>query len=994
MTSKRKLEKLIEKYNELKKRGALASTSEEDIRGWIDKFLEVFGWDMTNPLQVSKEKTLSEAERERLAKIGSTHARPDYTLKDNERRLCFVDAKNIGDDIFKSAEYAFQIRSYGFSIGAKISFLTNFEQLAVYDCTHVPSSKDGATVCQIYTFTIDEYLSKFEQIDSVLSRENLLKEEFHLAGKSTPVDEAFAKDLKIVRLEIGSELARAVPGISTQDLNFFTQTIINRILFIRVCEARNLEKDGILKDFKSVGFWESFSNSSYGRFYEKYDGPLFKNDDDLKKITIPDHAFDHFLSLLYEPSPYRFDVISLQSISDFYELFLGFQLNIGKNGNVTDVKKIDAPKEGTVTTPQPIVKQVIETALNCKKIEGHNVHDVLKLKLLDPACGSGTFLINAFDYLEAISIQNNSKFWKKKTDGHVKCQGRAILSIDGRKKIIENCLYGVDISREAVEVAKLSLSLRVIDGYDTDDFEKAGLTGSFLLQGIGENIKCGNTLVSDDIFSRYPAFISSAEEQVRTNVFNWDKEFPTIVGHGGFDFVIGNPPYVEVVNYNKSMPTMAQYIKEAYDTCSTGKIDLSIPFIHKSLDLLSNDGRLVFIVQKRFFKADYGNKLRELLVSSGCLNSVYDFEGQEVFDGLNTYVCILVCDKSIKNKEVQYINLTTQIKEKIPYSELSGIWSFENHRVFNLAENKKRLIGSVCDVANVSNGIQVLWDSAYRIKINKVENGIIEGYSKIDESIRVEEAACRYLVMNDKFTPFVNPEYKVAVIFPYVIENGKTEPIQFTEFCRRFPLAGAYLLKHKSLIESKVETVPKKFKKKDANEDWHLYTRCSHLEDNGLKVCVPNVSLDTRAAIIKDRDRYLDNSNIYYLSLTDNTVDVDKMYALTSIINSTVFSSFARCYAQPQSGGYCKFIKQSLQDVPFPVKAFNNNSPEIQELAELAKKLEYLNIEKEKKGTLGCRVQPSIDYCLEQIDLLCDSLYNFSPKEKDIVYAYKRKDRS
>lgn len=136
------------------------------------------------------------------------------------------------------------------------------------------------------------------------------------------------------------------------------------------------------------------------------------------------------------------------------------------------------------------------------------------------------------------------------------------MTLEGRKAIINQCIYGVDINPEAVEVSKLSLSLKLIDNYKPQDFEAVGIMGSQILQGIGNNIKCGNSLVGIDIETVCPSIAKNIKELQATNAFDWKTEFPEVFEKGGFDFVIGNPPYVEVKNYNVGLPSMAAYIKK------------------------------------------------------------------------------------------------------------------------------------------------------------------------------------------------------------------------------------------------------------------------------------------------------------------------------------------------------------------------------------------------------------------------------------------------
>lgn len=1004
--SKKEFKELIESYQKQRERGVFNNTSEEDMRAWIDDLLNVFGWNTKDPLQVSKNKRLSAHQRQRLNQIGARHNIPDYSLKNGGNTICFVDAKNLGEDIFQSDKYAYQIRCYGYSANVSISILTNFEQIVVYDCRTRPNANDRSSVCRIYAYRLDEYLTHYEDLVKCLGRENLSKgiKLESIPRQTTSIDKAFSEDLKKVRLEIGTALAAAFGGgqnLPHYDLNYLTQTIINRVLFIRICEARGLEKDELLKDFDSENFWQKFSESSYGNFYKKYDGPLFTREDKLKNVSVANTAFSQFLSLLYFPtSPYCFDVISLKSISDIYDLFLGYQLDYDASGNVVDKKRIDVSKLGSVTTPKEVVDKVISCTLGRAFSKRLSYTDILGLKILDPACGSGSFLLGVFDLIEQTLIAHNKKWFSKKTTGHCKNNGRCLIDIEGRKEIMRHCIFGVDINREAVEVAKLSLSLRILDGYEYDDFAKVGLNGALLLNGVGENIKCGNTLVDEDILEFEPTLMdpSRTNELVDTNIFNWKKAFPVVFNEkGGFDFIVGNPPYVEVKNYNNRLPTMSKYIKHKYESCKQGKIDLSVPFIEKSLSLLSEQGILGLLTQRRFFKTEYGEGLRNLLTKNRLIKDIYDYDDHQVFDGLNTYVCIVVCGNNSSEEYLSYTNLLRGKHQLIPIETLEdNIWCLEDYDVFVIAEQLKKSMGTLNDVRNISDGIQVLWKSVYQIKPISIDygRGLIKGVrSDTPEKVTVEIGACRPLVRNEDLYPFAIPEVGMYAIFPYDVNNGIASPIQFSEFSRRFPKAARYLRKHRAEIENGAQTVPRRYKTKSPVEDWHLYTRCSHLGENGPKICIPTVKVYPQADIIKDSDVYLDNSNIYFLPFDNG--DIDLMYAVAAIVNSTPYFAFSKTYTLPQRNEHSKFNKQALEKAPFPTNGLSTRTNEITRLSMIGKQLEGLLKNAKSLGTLNDRIQPAINKLWDELDTICYSLYGITDEQREKVFQlYKRNDRN
>lgn len=994
---KDRLKELVGKYLSAKKTGQLQKASEATMRTWIDEFLHVFGWDVHNTLQVQTERTLGKQEKARLHEIGSTNTRPDYTLANGSVKLVFVDAKSLSVDISTDKEAAFQIRSYGWSIGAPFSIVTNFEQLAVYDCSAMPHVSDEADFARIHFLNVNEYVDAYEKLHSFLFRDNVLEGNVKFVrGKGNALDENFSRMLG----EIRKDLAKAIRLRNTIGdmglLSFYVQVIINRVLFIRVCEARGLEKEGLLKEFADDNFWERFKQSSYGEFYEHYDGPMFRRLAALQNLQIDNDVFMRFLDNLYYPSPYRFDVIPLKTISDIYDLFLGFQL-VEKEGKMENELREEFKKSnGAVTTPREIVSQVVKCTFD-GHVDKLPISEILKLRIADISCGSGVFLVGAYEYL----VKQIGKCLR--SGETIDCgfailrDDEMVLTIEGKKAIINNCLYGVDINPEAVEVAKMSLSLKVIDDYDPKDFGEVGIFGSQILNGIGTNIRCGNSLVGSDIDDVCPEIRENIAELQATNAFDWWEIFPEIFDMGGFDYIIGNPPYVEVKNYNTGLPYMAQYIKRVFSSSRNGKIDLAIPFIEKGLWLLNDKGRLGYIVQKRFFKTEYGKGIRKFLTSRKLLNGIYDYAETNLFAGRITYVAILMCDKRKEdNRVVWYMRSDAQNHVLLPAQILNeSPWNFENAALNELRLRLARELGTLGDVCKVKVGVQVLWNDAYQIVASKVENGILYGCSKIDDEVEVELEACRVLLCNEDFSPLTVRDHKTYALFPYeVTDNGKVIDLSMSEFANRYPKAGAYLARHRELICENVETLPQKTKKYDADEYWHLFTRKNNHGATYPKLCVPMTAHYPQASVVMDKNVYCDNANMFFVQSAKP--DETHLYALAAIISSTIFSTFARAIANPQQNGYYKFNKQFLAPVPFPKDAFLKGGKAIKELAKIAKQIEQTNEEiRNRKGLQTSGLQLSLKSLWQQLDQICDQLYGIKKAgEKAILYSTIRYDRN
>lgn len=1009
---KEALKELIEKYQSFKDQGRLNLSTEETIRSWINELLAIFNWDVLDTSQILQEKVLSNAEKERIAEIGSTNTRPDYTFKHGKEKLTFLDAKGTSVDLSSDSETAFQIKSYGWSILAPCAFITNFEEFVIYDCTYTPSQEQPVNFGRIY-LKIDEFLENFDVLDNHLLKSNILTGKLaqlyvdSLDGereiqKSSP-DYLFAQQLSIFRLALANQilaLNKPIINDNSEMLAYITQVVINRIIFIRICEARRIEREGLLMEFRANGFWTSFKESSYNDFYEHYDGPLFNRINIIHGIEIPDEVFERLIELLYYPSPYRFDVIPTKLLSDIYELFLSKRLTI-ENNQVKEKLKLEYIKtNGAVSTPQFLVTDLIKRTIIKENITNTGISGVFNSKVLDFACGSGIFLIELFDHLQNILIEYyTSNPEAEFSHLFFRNNNNTTLTIEGKRKLISECIYAVDIDPEAVEVARMSLSLKIIDNVELhENYQEIGVYGNQILNNVGNNVKCGNTLVSLDILDQYPEIIENEEQLLKTNAFNWnsDSGFQEIFNiKGGFDFIIGNPPYVEVKNYNIEFPFMHQYIKEKYQTTKNGKVDLSVAFIEKGIELLNNNGRLGFIVQKRFFKTEYGKKIREYITSNQLLYQVIDFATTNLFKDRITYITSLILDKShpetvsfikILNdpEEIPYILEHIPLLEvnesyftRIPFNAFnSNPWNFEDVDLLSIKTELLNRHGNFGDFAKVRVGIQALWDKAYHLTVKEVfEDRTMLCDSHLEQNFIIEMDACRPLIVNENFYPFCSDITKTYVIFPYYVTEIENIPINFSDYKSCYPLAGGYLTRNKALIVENVDTW-------EDEELWHQFTRVQNHKAIYPKVLIPMTANDTFASITTNPLNYCDNANMFFVDIPEK--NEMNLFAIASIINSTLFSVCARSNANPQQNGYFKFNKQFIEPIPFPKVNYENNAVIVEEISIIGKNIEHLQVQYLSATPRQKNIIYSTLYCQwNNLDEKVYELYQLSDQEKN-----------
>ncbi|WP_394869696.1 Eco57I restriction-modification methylase domain-containing protein [Clostridioides difficile] len=966
---KHKLEEFINNFNNTKEE--LKNSSEQTMRTWIDEFLLIFDWDCKNPIQVAQEKGLNQAEKSRLLEIDSNHSIPDYTLKNGSVRLNFLDAKDLNDNIKEDKKIAFQLRSYGWSASMRWSIVTNIEEIAFYCCINKPNKNDNPELSRVY-FKIDDYLDNFEVLYSILGRNEIVggiqdsklteMVKLNIDNKKT-VDDHFTDIMCDFREKLAKNIYKNNPNIDIKYLNQYVQNIINRILFIRICEARGIEDAGTILNLRDNSFWDKFVDLCKDKYEEMYDGPLFTGIRSEVRINIDDNAFTEFIENLYDPSPYRFNVIPTQLLASMYERFLTFEICL-QNNKITQIKKdFYTKQQGAVSTPEYMVKFVLNNLLN-KLNDINSISQLLEIKILEPACGSGTFLIAILDYLvdKVIQLYRNGLVTEQEKSMFV-VDGEIILpKVELKRSIINNCIYAVDMDYNAVDVAKMSLALKMIENYELPLFNKdLGLINpKLLLNSIGKNIIHGNTLIKEDIEEYF-------EDIKEENLFeiiplNIEDKFDRIFKiKGGFDYIIGNPPYVETKNYIDTIPYCREYFRKKY-TVDENKADMCIFFIERCHDLLNNNGKIAFICQRRFFKTNYGKKTREFIVNNANVDEIIEFTSTKIFKGRTTYIALLQLSKNIKDSsQFKYAKVFENGKSlemklmnegKINVEQVSterlreDKWNLgsckELEELIVKLKNKFETIDSLVkkDICDINGGIQVLRKDVYSI-INTTLNNktdIIEGYNKRKkdsksakkQTITIEKEACRPIIANEslyKFKP-VKPTYYAIV--PY---DNNYNKIKFSEFERVYPLCASYLKSQKEYIRENNSQM-------NDLDEWHTFTRETGLKIfNNKKILFPMTALEIVASYSQG-GIYPDNSNMWGMTFEN---EEDKFHlAMTSVMNSKLITIIARHYSNPQDNGYRKFNKQFILPIPMPYNKMKLNSTVVETLANIA--LNILNI--------------------------------------------------
>ncbi len=672
MSIPHEISELLERFERNEEEYRSGAYNETQLRrDFIDPFFEALGWDVNN------RKGYAEAYRhvihEDAIKIGGQTKAPDYGFYVGETRKFFVEAKRPAINVKHDVGAAFQLRRYGWSARLPLSILTNFDEFAVYDCRSLkPANTDKASTARLLYFGYKEYEERWEEIVNIFSREAVLRGAFDkYAEKSksrrgtAEVDDAFLQEIESWRKSLASNIYLRNPHLSTRDLNFAVGVIIDRIIFLRICEDRGIEPDEQLKKLiTGRDIYPQLVNIFY-QADQKYNSGLFHFDDERGRaesadaltptLAIDDKIFKEIFRNIYLPlSPYEFSVLPADILGQVYEQFLGKVIHLTAHRAEVQDKPEVRKAGGVYYTPSYIVDYIIRQTLG-KLCEGKTPEQVDKLRILDPACGSGSFLINAYQYLldwylKAYREKESKKYLKRLRQD---ARGEWRLTTAEKRRILLQNIYGVDIDAQAVEVTKLSLLLKVLEGESGDSLAKQmRLLHERALPDLGSNIKWGNSLIGSDFYDDAEMSQLDEDEQYRINAFDWEREFSGIMQAGGFDAVIGNPPYLRIQGLQEYYGNQIDYLIKHYQS-AVKRFDLYLLFAEKGFKLLRPGGWLGFICPHKFLNSDFGSGLREFLIKHSALESFISFGNNLIFNQAATYTGILLLVKGA-NKAFSY----------------------------------------------------------------------------------------------------------------------------------------------------------------------------------------------------------------------------------------------------------------------------------------------------------------------------------------------------
>ena len=920
-------------------------------RSFLDPFFRALGWDVDNSAGYSE--AYKAVAHEDPIRIGGQTKFIDYAFRIGGQRRFLAEAKKPSVSIRDDPAPALQIRRYAWSAGLPLSILTDFEEFAVYDCTVPVGKNDTAATARTAYFTFDEYPDRWDWIASIFSEEAIKRGSFErYVGSKTDrrgtatVDTALLADIEAWRLALAKNLANRNPSLTSDELNLAVQLVIDRILFLRICEDRGIEPYGTLQKLLD-------GDRVYPRlldlFYhadDRYNSGLFRfrpENGEAPDLLTPSLVCDDAIlkpivrRLYYPESPYEFSAVPSEILGRVYEQFLGKVIRLTAGHQAKVEEKPEVRKAGGVYyTPSFVVDYIVDATLG-PLLAGKAPAEVTDLAVVDPACGSGSFLLGAYQYLldwhrdwyiehlvpvikekgatspevRALLVPANAPAKGKKAGaqtlpifqagpGGSRVRSDWRLTTAERKRILTGCIYGVDLDPQAVEVTKLSLLLKVLEDEteETVDTQRR-LFAERALPSLDRNIRCGNSLIGPDVHDH--ARDLSIEERRQISAFDWLHEFPAVMQRGGFDAVIGNPPYVR----QEGLGAQKEYFKTHYAVYA-GTADLYAYFIERGITLLRPGGRFAYIVANKWLRANYGGPLRRFLKERE-IEEIVDFGDLRVFQDATTYPCILrvvnaPAAETFEATEVEtldFADLATHLdgrRHAIRVNDLeSGGWSLADGATTALL---RKLRDSGMPLGEQVNG--------------QIYRGILTGLNK---AFIIDQATRDRLVAEDPRS--------LELIRPFLLGRDVKRyriPVsdRFVIFTRRGVDLGQYPAIEAHLRQFKKELMPKPLDwkgeswpgRKPGPYKWYeIQDPVNYFEEfEKPKIIIP--AIVQRASYTYDSDGYHSNDKT-------SIIPTDDLFLL-GLLNSRVADFFLHAIASTKQGGYYEYKPMYVSQIPIP----------------------------------------------------------------------------
>ena len=919
--------------------------------------------------------------------------RADYAFylgPDFKNPCFFVEAKKPSVDIANKNSY-FQAIRYGWNGGTPLAVLTDFEQFHILDCRARPDIDTALSrAVQKYYYTDYADRDKFGAIYWLFSREAvavggletyvasqmpkapgkfLQRGLFH--GGHQGIDESFLRELDEYRWTLARAFHAANPALDSETLTEATQRVLDRLVFLRFLEDKLIEPEPMVAHFGDKGAaWAGFLAASR-RLDTVYNGNIFKPHlIDRPSFHAPDAVFGQVCSdLSSEQSPYLFSLIPIHILGSIYERFLGKVIVVDEAGAKVEEKPEVRKAGGVYYTPDYIVRYIVDNTVG-KQVAGKTPEQIALLRFADIACGSGSFLLGVYDaLLRAYTTYYNAKAKGRTAEarkaGCEEREGVWHLSLWQKRQILLDNVWGVDIDAQAVEVAQMSLYLKLLEEETTATAHDQNVLHGAILPTLNKNIVFGNSLIGTDILEGQ---LFEPVEERKLNPLDFKQAFPQIMKNGGFDAIVGNPPYVRIQGFPRNQ---LNYFAQNFQA-ATGSYDLYVNFIERGYRLLKSDGRFGQILPNKFLKTDYGVGIRGLVTSKKALTELVDFGAEQVF-AATTYTCLLFLSK--------------RTNDTFRYATAGA--SPEGLTAPAFIEKSERLLSDKPWLFTSEGGDGLLQKLAQKtVRLLDLPADMSRGSSTGDDKVFVvdvgqdlEPGILRTPIFASDFNRFrFGPSGKSKVIFPYEVTDKSARLYQEHELQSQFPKAYAYLLSEQDALKKRKDYA--KWFSFSAPRNLALHDRAQIivplLANHGLFAMIPP---ETRGALCPMA------SGGFTITLGAGA-ELRLEYVL-GLINSRLLFWNLQHTSNVFRGGWITCTKQYLGELPIRCIDFSDPADKAQHDKMVKFVEQMLTVQKERANALTDR---DIDYWQRrcetldrQIDELVYELYGLTAEEIALV---------
>ncbi|MFZ0774034.1 MAG: N-6 DNA methylase [Candidatus Sulfotelmatobacter sp.] len=993
----KKVRQLVEVFQANHERFTSSDYSEAQARiDFIDKFWIALGWDVNHERQTNPYE--QEVKVERGVLISGRGRRADYAfLAPNFRDVrFFVEAKRPGPSIDTPDDY-FQLIRYGWNSHTLLSVLTSFEYFRVVDCRYKPDI-DFATQYAVADlgFHYLQYVDpeSFAKIYYLFSRaavaegsleryaESLPKPSGRAvqrglfpSAKAQPFDEVFLQELDGFREELAKSFKRTNPSLDSEDLTEATQRTLDRLVFMRFLEDKLIESEPIVETLGTRGgVWPDFVAESR-RLDHVYNGIIFKEHAllDSRRFRIENEVFEGIREkLAHTNSPYAFNYIPIHVLGSIYERFLGKVIVATERSARVEPKPEVRKAKGVYYTPEYIVRYIVQSTIGML-VAKKPPEEIATMRFADIACGSGSFLLGIYDSL----LRRHVAFYNAKGNrsrareaGCIEADdGTLHLSLRQKREILLNNIYGVDIDAQAVEVAQLSLYLKLLEEETTASARHYQLEfGESLLPALGTNIVCGNSLVGWDYGDLF-----GARDEAKLKPLDLE----STIARGGFDAVVGNPPWL-MAGYYPDEPL--DYLRQRYQTAE-GKFDLYYTFIERGLALLKSAGLFGMIVPNKLFHTKAATALRQLLAEAHAVRQIVDFGDEQIFHGATNYSCILLLDKQTRptfayKRSLAGLEVTAEYE--LPTRILSAQpWHFEAADARKVFQKMERAGAPLADLT-----------TRFGTGVQSGADRILTADQRMAKQSGFEASLLQRVFRGRDVRKYCTPPDPKLLIFPYTVKGDKFWILPESQL-RKHRFIYSYLVRHRNELSRRI------WFGKTAEElsgKWYgMMYLDSHDAFSAPHLLTPSLSRESNFALSKG-DLFATGTAGVTSVIPRHDLPED-IHFLLALLNSRLLSLYATNHSPVFSGGFYKFSAPYLKKIPirrinFTESADRQSHDRIVELVKqiIAAKKQLFRAKKESDKTLYQNKSAALE---RQIDKMVYELYGLTAEEIAVVEAAK-----